>query len=146
VAVLAGGNTDALPPMIVFATDTTTTDAVTGGPIIVTPGNGVVSVDYGVPVTNYHLSPATATAAAAGGNRSRIPFARAWDEKSGNVTLSITAEQVREEGDAACSMELVEQAVRVVTHALYDVTCSLLVQLLAHYFDGSLTADPIFAC
>jgi hypothetical protein len=37
--------------------------------------------------------------------------------KSRNVTLSLTVEQVREEGeegDEACSLELVEQAVRVV--------------------------------
>ena len=112
------GVADSLPPVIVFATDNTTADAVTGKPTIVLPGNGVISVDYGVPVTKYYLSPATAATAAAGGKWRRTRFARAWDEKNGNVTLSLTAEQVRVAGDAACSLEQVEKAVRVATHAL----------------------------
>ena len=62
LAALTGGNADTLPPVIVFATDNTTTDAVTGKPTIVTPGDGVNTVDYGVPVTEYYLSPATAAA------------------------------------------------------------------------------------
>ena len=116
LAALLGGNTDVTPPVIVFATDNATTDAVTGEPVIVTLGDGVITVDYGIPVTEYYFLPATAAAAADAGDWSRIRFARAWDKKSSNATLSITVEQVREEGDAACSLELVEQAVRVVAH------------------------------
>jgi len=82
LAALLGGNTDVTPPVIVFATDNATTDAVTGEPVIVTLGDGVITVDYGVPVTEYYFLPATAAAAADAGDWSRIRFARAWDEKA----------------------------------------------------------------
>jgi hypothetical protein len=99
---------DKTPPVIYFATDNTTTDAATGVTTIVASGEGLLVVDYGVPVNKYFLSPSGPASATEGRSR----FAGASDGRDGDVSNSLTAKQSRTDGtDAAvCSLQLVEQA------------------------------------